>query len=39
MVIIECERCGEPYPANWGKCPTCDSGEHPEVRGFDDEDY
>ena len=39
MQLVECDRCGEQYPNNWGKCPACDSGEHPEVGGFDDEDY
>lgn len=37
MEIVECDRCGEEYPRNWGKCPVCDIGERPEYR-MPDED-
>ena len=37
MEIIECDRCGEEYPRNWGYCPFCDIGEKPNFK-FDEEE-
>jgi hypothetical protein len=40
MNIVECERCGEEYPQNWGCCPFCETGERPTLGHFrgNDED-
>lgn len=37
MELVECDRCGEEYPRNWGGCPFCDSGERPHIK-FDGDD-
>jgi predicted ATP-dependent serine protease len=38
MDLDECERCGEEFPAVWGKCPECGGGDRPSFK-LDEDDF
>lgn len=37
MDLVVCDTCGEEFPANWGGCPFCDSGERPVLKMRDND--